>query len=153
MQTFSYEVLHTFPSTKKKLMCAEQLWMSDERHPDHYRKTHSENKGTFLPRLYNACISDYEIGAEIVGTIEADLSFLIDKGHIQPQCPSEFSTHIGQQKQHWKVHYELAMIVQGRSIRFEARWPLAKDLQPGAEQDVLATKLVGIAAAFQPGTT
>jgi hypothetical protein len=88
----------------------------------------------------------------MVGTIEADLSFLIDNGHIQPQSPSEFSTHISQQKQHWTVHYELAMIVQGRSIRFEARWPLTKDLEPGGEQQVLATKLVGIAAAFQPGT-
>jgi hypothetical protein len=46
MQTFSFNILHTFSVKKTKLLCAEQIWMSDENHPNHYRKTHSVNKGT-----------------------------------------------------------------------------------------------------------
>jgi hypothetical protein len=45
MQTFAFDVFHTFPLTRKELLCAEQLWMSDSTHPNHYRKTHSRNKG------------------------------------------------------------------------------------------------------------
>jgi hypothetical protein len=93
------------------------------------------------------------VGAKPVGSIEADLTFLIERNLIQPQFPSEYSTYFGSTKQHWVTHYEVAMVVQGRSIRFEARWPVKRDLEPGKSQEVLVMKLVGIAAAFQPGTT
>ncbi|KAF2707547.1 Hsp70 family protein-like protein [Pleomassaria siparia CBS 279.74] len=135
MQEFPFEIKHTFPITRKRLLCVEQLWMSDHRHPLHYRRSHSLNKG-----------------AELVGSIVADLTFLKDEGLIEPQLPSVYSTHSGLQKQHWEAHYEVAMIVEGRSIRFEALWPLKNNLKPGQNQRVLAMKLVGIAAAFQPGT-
>ncbi|KAF2124677.1 hypothetical protein P153DRAFT_325969 [Dothidotthia symphoricarpi CBS 119687] len=135
MQTFTFDVRHTFPLTRKKLVCAEQLWMSDLKHSDHYRKTHPLNKG-----------------AELIGSIEANLTFLKEDGLIQPQQPSEFSTHFGSQKWYWEVYYEVAMIVEGRSIRFEARWPVKGNLQHGQHQKVLVMKLVGIAAAFAPGT-
>jgi len=45
MQEFPFEIKHTFPMTKKDLLCVEELWMSDHRHPLHYRKSHSVNKG------------------------------------------------------------------------------------------------------------
>jgi len=93
-----------------------------------------------------------DIGAQKVGTIVANMNFLRDEGLIEPQFPSVYSTHSSSQKQHWEVHYEVAMIVEGRSIRFEARWPLMEKLNQGQEQRVLAMKLVGIAAAFRPGT-
>lgn len=135
MQEFLFPVRHTFPIAKKQLLCAEQLWMSDHRHPLHYRKTHPLNKG-----------------AEKVGSIVADLTFLKDEGLIKPQSPSVFSTYSNLQKQHWEVLYEVAMIVEGRSIRFEARWPYKDNLKQGQKQRVLAMKLLGIAAAFKPGT-
>jgi hypothetical protein len=93
-----------------------------------------------------------DVGAKLVGSIEADLTFLLEKNLIQPQFPSEYSTYVGSRKQHWVIHYEVALVVQGRSIRFEARWPVKRDLEPGKSQEVLGMKLVGIAAAFQPGT-
>jgi hypothetical protein len=93
-----------------------------------------------------------DIGAEMVGSIDADLTFLKDEGHIEPQEPSEYSIHFGSQKRFWEVHYEVAMIIEGRSIRFEARWPVKEELGPGKYQRVLGMKLVGIAAAFPPGT-
>jgi hypothetical protein len=150
MQTFSSDVFHTFALTRKRLICAEQLWMSDSAHPSHYRKTHSLNKGSYgLLMLYT---TNGDLGAKLVGSIEADLTFLKEQNLIQPQLPSIYSTHVGSRKQHWVTHYEVAMVVQGRSIRFEARWPVKRDLKPGQSQAVLAMKLVGIAAAFQPGT-
>jgi hypothetical protein len=91
-------------------------------------------------------------GAEQVGSIEVDMSFLKNRGLIEPQLPSTSSTHHGTPKKHWEVHYEVVLIVEGRSIRFEARHPIEADLKEGQEQIVLAVKLVGIAAAFQPGT-
>ncbi|KAH7385873.1 hypothetical protein BKA66DRAFT_548581 [Pyrenochaeta sp. MPI-SDFR-AT-0127] len=135
MQEFYYIVHHVFPITRKYLVCAEQLWMSDGNHKSHYRKTHTVNKG-----------------AEQVGTIEADFTFLKDKGFIQPQIPTEYSAFSGSQKAYWLVRYEVALVVEGRSIRFEARWPLREDLGPGQQQQVRAMKHVGIAAAFRPGT-
>ncbi|KAF1849715.1 uncharacterized protein K460DRAFT_360566 [Cucurbitaria berberidis CBS 394.84] len=133
-QVFTSNVKHTFPITRKRLECKEQLWMSDHRHPLHYRKGHPLNKG-----------------AEQVGSIVADLTFLKDEGLIEPQLPSFFSTHSSSQK-HWEAYYEVAMIVEARSMRFEARWPVPEDLREGQKQRVLAMKLVGIAAAFPPGT-
>ncbi|KAH7083967.1 hypothetical protein FB567DRAFT_581428 [Paraphoma chrysanthemicola] len=135
LQAFTFPVMHTFAITRKRLLCSEQLWMSDKSHPLHYRKSHTLNKG-----------------AEQVGSIEVDMSFLKDQGRITPQSPSETSSHYGTQKKHWEVHYEVALIVEARSIRFEARYPVKAELSEGQEQIVLAMKLVGIAAAFQPGT-
>ncbi|OAK96902.1 hypothetical protein IQ06DRAFT_351485 [Phaeosphaeriaceae sp. SRC1lsM3a] len=136
MQIFSFDMCHTFAVTKKKLLCAEELWMSDFNHPSHYRNTHAENNG-----------------AVPIGTIETDLTFLIDEGHIQPQSPSQYSTYAGSRRKFWQAHYEILMVVEGRSIRFEARWPAKDDWRPtDGPQRVLATKMVGIASAFLPGT-
>jgi hypothetical protein len=45
MQVFRFDVFHTFPEKSKVLLCAEEIWMSDQEHESHYRKTHSNNKG------------------------------------------------------------------------------------------------------------
>jgi hypothetical protein len=92
------------------------------------------------------------VGAEPIGRIETVLTFLIDEGKIEPQFPDDYSTHAGSNKKHWEAHYELIMTVEGRSIRFEAKWPARKHLQPGESQRNLGATLVGIAASFQPGT-
>jgi hypothetical protein len=86
------------------------------------------------------------------------------------------------QKYHWEVEYDLVMIVDGRNLRYEARWPPRPrdgtqdsshswedvDNQPmedcgqgneehgissnEAGQRTLIAKRVCIAAAFKPGT-
>lgn len=88
----------------------------------------------------------------MVGYLEADLTYLKDEGRIKLQEPSEFSTHAGSEKRYWEVHYEVVLIVEGRSIRFQARYPVSGNLRPGEKQKTVGTKLVGIAAAFAPGT-
>src|SRR5690242_20028615 len=47
-QAFTFDVKHTFSTNRKVLVCAEQLWMSNKTHPDHYRKTHAENEGQYM---------------------------------------------------------------------------------------------------------
>lgn len=82
----------------------------------------------------------------------ADLTFLKDEGLIEPKKPDPLRNFAAAQKPYWEPHYEIALIVEGRSIRFEARWPVKEALAPGQNQRVLDTKLVGIASAFKPGT-
>ena len=125
--------------------------MSDTEHPDHYRKTHALNKGRYPPHP-KLGLADVQTGAVWVGALETDVTGLRDQGRLQLQAPSEFSTHAGSEKTYWEVHYEIALVVEGRSIRFEARFPVKSHLRPGEEQTPLGTKLVGIAAAFAPGT-
>ncbi|CAN9285841.1 unnamed protein product [Alternaria alternata] len=150
MQAFTFHVKHTFPLTRKKLLSAEQLWMCDEPRPDHYRKTNIKNKGDVDSQCaYQANIG---AGAVMVGFLQTDLTRLKDEGRIVPQYPSEASIHKGSKRCFWEVDYEVALIVEGRSIRFEARYPVKGALGPGEQQEVLGAKLVGIAAAFAPGT-
>jgi hypothetical protein len=86
-----------------------------------------------------------------IGTIVADLTPLRDQGLIKPESPSDFSNH-SRSKKHWEVHYEVAMMVEGRSIRFEARWPSKEARKGGPIVNRFDSKLIGIAAAFKPGT-
>ncbi|PVI00853.1 hypothetical protein DM02DRAFT_671732 [Periconia macrospinosa] len=135
MQEFSFDVQHKFKLNQKKLICGEQLWMSDNVHPCHYRTTHRKNKG-----------------ATKIGSLEADVTFLRDEKLIEPEFPSEFSNHAGSKIKHWVVNYEIVLISEGRRFRFEARWPSKAELKPGQEQRILDAKLFGVAASFQPGT-
>jgi hypothetical protein len=51
-----------------------------------------------------------------------------------------------QGKRHYRVEFELVMIIHGRSLRYEARWPIGEGGQ------VRAGGQICIAAAFLPGT-
>jgi hypothetical protein len=82
------------------------------------------------------------IGAERVGRIVANMTFLRDQGLVQPVDPEPGT--IG--KKHYKVEIELVMIVDGRNLRYEARWPV------GGRGRVQERGQISIAAAFEPGT-
>ncbi|KAE9377463.1 hypothetical protein N431DRAFT_329570 [Stipitochalara longipes BDJ] len=134
---FSIVVKHTFAPKTKAFKCKEVLYVSDFKHESHYRKAHAINKG-----------------AEIAGSITADMTFLRDEGLIQPEPPSVFSTYSGPKApHHWAVTFELVMIIDGRNLRYEARWPPSDS----PEAQVYNQKVHGkgqtcIAAAFKPGT-
>lgn len=73
----------------------------------------------------------------MAGKIELDMTFLRTEGHIQPVKPdNEFG------RRHYRVEYDLVMIVDGYNIRYEARW------DNGQGEHVLAEKQINIAAAF-----
>lgn len=82
------------------------------------------------------------------------MTFLLDEGRIEPIKPSEYSTFDARTaKDYWVVRFELVLIVDGRNLYFEARYPAKDDLDAmGQEERVLNQKQIPIAASFQPGT-
>lgn len=82
------------------------------------------------------------LGAEIAGSIVADMTFLRTEGRIQPIAPEDGEPG----KKHYKVEFDLVMIVDGRNLRYEARYPM------GEEGQVQKKGQTCIAAAFVPGT-
>jgi hypothetical protein len=81
-----------------------------------------------------------ELEAEIAGEISADMTFLVTDGLIQPIEPEP--GYAG--KLHYRIEFELVMIVDGRNMRYEARWPKGGEARSGGQ--------ISIAAAFRPGT-
>jgi hypothetical protein len=80
------------------------------------------------------------------------MNFLREEGLIQPQMPSASSTFVGKRaKPFWAVEFDLVMIVDGRNLRYEARWPQA-DAASMEEPQARARGQISIAAAFHPGT-
>jgi hypothetical protein len=68
------------------------------------------------------------------------MTFLKTDKLIEPIHPGP--NHYG--KSHYLVEYELVMIIDGRNLTYQARWPM------GGE--ITASKEISIAAAFIPGT-
>jgi hypothetical protein len=70
------------------------------------------------------------------------MTFLRDQGIIQPEDPEPGTKG----KRHYRVGIELVMIVDGRNLRYEARWPI------GGNGTIQGSGQICIAAAFEPGT-
>ena len=70
------------------------------------------------------------------------MTFLRDDGTIQPIYPEPGKKGMP----HYKVDYELVALVQGRNLRYEARYPV------GSEGRVRQSGQISVAAAFLPGT-
>jgi len=101
------------------------------------------------------------LGAELAGTIIADMTFLKTQGLIQPQPPSQWSTYAHSEGDtytylrgtHYAVIFDLVMIVNGRNLRYEVRWPSMGDVETFSQHpSVQAQGQINIAAAFKPGT-
>lgn len=92
------------------------------------------------------------LGAEVAGLITVDMTFLKREGHIQPKPPSDFSQHGDPKKLHWDVEFDLVMIVDGRNLYYEARWPPSNPEEIPVQQVVMGRGQTCIAAAFEPGT-
>ena len=68
------------------------------------------------------------------------MTFLKTEGLIQPIQPEGWAG-----KPYYKVEFQLAMIIDGRNLRYEARW--------GPDGVAKGQKgQISIAAAFEPGT-
>jgi hypothetical protein len=68
------------------------------------------------------------------------MTFLKTNGIIEPVDPEPGT----EGKRHYKVEFELVMIIDGRNLTFEARWPKGGRVQERGQ--------ISIAAAFEPGT-
>ncbi|KIM96889.1 hypothetical protein OIDMADRAFT_131241 [Oidiodendron maius Zn] len=106
-------------------LCEEVLYVSSEIHQSGYKFKHKENKG-----------------AEEAGKILADLTFLKTKNQIQPTTVTNAK---GKVYSYYEVEYDLWIIIEARTLRFEARSPLNKD-------KVSVSADFSIAAGFIPGT-
>ena len=136
-------ISHTFPIWPlQPFKCQEVLYVSDHSYESHYRKDHPKNDG--MQRASNLGTSSLIVptclGAEIAGRIIVDMTFLRKQRLIQPTEDS------WSKKKFYKVEFELVMIVDGRNLRYEARWPIGDGAQVQNKGQTC------IAAAFVPGT-
>lgn len=70
------------------------------------------------------------------------MTFLKDDPNFHPVRPGPDEN--GQL--HYRVEFELVIIIEGRNLRFEARYP------KGDNGVVRGARQISIAASFQPGT-
>ncbi|CCD54394.1 hypothetical protein BofuT4_P124420.1 [Botrytis cinerea T4] len=120
-----FPTYHTFPVDEKKFLCEEILYVSDSATESHYSRKDLKNAN-----------------AQIAGRIIVDMTFLRDKGIITPVYPEEGKDG----KEHYRVEYELVAKVEGRALRYEARYPA------GEGGKVRGHGQFSIAAAFREGT-
>ncbi|KAK6602224.1 hsp70 protein-like protein [Botrytis cinerea] len=120
-----FPTYHTFPVDEKKFLCEEILYVSDSATESHYSRKDLKNAN-----------------AQIAGRIIVDMTFLRDKGIITPVYPEEGKDG----KKHYRVEYELVAKVEGRALRYEARYPA------GEGGKVRGHGQFSIAAAFREGT-
>jgi hypothetical protein len=76
------------------------------------------------------------LDVQVAGKILVDMTFLREQGLIKPIS--------GKGKKHYRVEYELVAFVEGRNLRYEARYPAGGKTQGAAQ--------ISIAAGFEPGT-
>jgi hypothetical protein len=130
-------VYRIFSAKKKIFKCEENLWVSDLEAESHYQSKHEKNNGDYTSILSQLRIN-LRLGAELAGKIIADFTPLVRSGKIRLTNPDEGY----EGAPHYKIEFELVMIINGRNLRFEARW--------GGE--VQCSTQICIAAAFKPGT-
>jgi hypothetical protein len=75
----------------------------------------------------------------VAGHIEFDLTFLKDLHLIKAQASTEGKMP------YWKITATLVIVVDGRNLRYEVRWP-------GEDGQIQGVGQTCIAAAFVPGT-
>jgi len=95
---------------------------------------------------YYLILTFLAVDAQIAGKIIVDMTRLRDEGIILPIFPVPDEDREMRGKVHYKVEYDLVAIVEGRNLRYEARYP-ANHLG-----QVQKTGQISIAAAFKPGT-
>ncbi|KAH7377577.1 hypothetical protein BKA64DRAFT_767373, partial [Cadophora sp. MPI-SDFR-AT-0126] len=120
---------HAFGLDKRKFECEEILYVNESDNiQSHYDVKHSLNKD-----------------AQIVGRIITDMTFLRDQGLISPVGPKPDENGVLRGKPHYEVTYDLVPIVEGRDLKYVARFPAGEG---GA---VMKEAQICIAAAFKPG--
>jgi len=120
---------HVFEENRTQLLCEELLYVSDSPPETDYPLEHDTNKGA------------YE-----AGRIITDFTFLKDEGLISPIISQQRKKGGGVTRSYYVVQYDLVVIVEGRNLRYEARYPSGAD---GKTMNVVQTS---IASAFRPGT-
>lgn len=98
--------------------------------------------------------------AQCAGRIVTDVTELRDEALLEIVPPRPDHEGVIRTQPLYRVEYDLVAIVEGRNLRYEARWwPRDNDsankkrkFQGEAGYRVLETAQVSIASAFRPGT-
>jgi len=123
----AFPVLHTFEISHSHFLCEEELYVSDVAKESHYTLKHPKNRGV----------------TELAGSILLDMTWLRDQKKLYPVPLNDNDGRRG--KKIYRVEYQLVAMVQGRNLRYEARYEGLEGMERQAKQ-------VSIAAAFRPGT-
>jgi hypothetical protein len=84
--------------------------------------------------------------AQVAGKITTDMTFLKTSNSIAITYPIIDNEGDSIGEEHYEVEYDLIVIVEGRNLRYEARYPV------GSAGRTLKAGQVSIASAFRPGT-
>jgi hypothetical protein len=77
------------------------------------------------------------------------MTFLRDEGRIELHHTTEAD---GKTRSYWSFDYDVVMLVDGRNLRYEVRWPpIDEDDVEGSNKSFISGQ-ISIAAGFQPGT-
>mgnify|MGYP003629456234 CR=1 FL=1 len=82
----------------------------------------------------------------MVGRIITDMTFLRDEGRILPVGPKLDEHGVMRDKPHYEVTYDVVPIIEGRDLKYIARYP------SGGDDQVLKKAQICIGAGFRPGT-
>ncbi|CZT52886.1 uncharacterized protein RSE6_14288 [Rhynchosporium secalis] len=124
-----FRCTHAFDVNAEKFRCEEVLYVNDGKTKSHYGLDHEINRQ-----------------AEEAGRIIVDMTFLRTENHIQPTMPAIDQYGIQRGRPRYEITYDLVPIVEGRDLRYEARYP------PGELGEVKKSGQISIAAAFEAGT-
>lgn len=156
----AFECRHAFAIHSPRMLCEEVLYFNDADTESSFPLDHPHNAGNatrfiyHLPRIYQLS-SDRFTEAQVAGKIVTDMTFLRDEHKLTPIYPEEDEAHHGYEndkggeikgKAHYEITYDLVVTVEGRNLRYEARYPA------GSRGKVLKTGQISIASAFRPGT-
>lgn len=145
---YSITVYRIVSATRKSFKLDEVLWISSSdpntSTESHRRHTDPHNKGKFRSiRISSTSCHDTNkvVGARVAGKITVDMTPIIQQGLIQPATIKP--GYDG--KPHYKIEFDLVIIINGRNLRYEARWPVGS-------AETRSQGQICIAAAFRPGT-
>ncbi|CZS94244.1 uncharacterized protein RCO7_10355 [Rhynchosporium graminicola] len=125
-----FKSTHSFELDEEQFLCEEILYVNDsDGTKSHYDVGH-----------------DINAGAQMVGTIITDMTYLRDEGLISPVIPQPDKDGIVRGKPHYEITFDLVPVVIARDMRYEARYPANN------HSKVVQTGQISIAAAFEPGT-
>ncbi|XMA20355.1 hypothetical protein WAI453_013146 [Rhynchosporium graminicola] len=125
-----FKSTHSFELDEEQFLCEEILYVNDsDGTKSHYDVGH-----------------DINAGAQMVGTIITDMTYLRDEGLISPVIPQPDEDGIVRGKPHYEITFDLVPVVIARDMRYEARYPANN------HGKVVQTGQISIAAAFEPGT-
>jgi hypothetical protein len=149
------ELHHAFLTGEKKWICREALYVSDSATDSHYTLQNPKNRGD-SNKIVLVQSTNGKSDAQIVGYIEADMTFLKKRKKLKCE-PPKFDEHgkpIG--KRHYLIKWDIYIIVRGLNMRYEARYPASiKDerdrvIEP-RDSELVQSNQVSIAAAFRVG--